>query len=70
MALFDLTFERKWAFSGPFSKKKHLRGIFNFLSTSKLFVGNIKVLGGPHVARRLDVAQGCHTLCYDSSIKK
>jgi len=31
--LFDLTFERKGAFSGPFKKRTILRGIFNVLST-------------------------------------
>jgi len=31
MGLFDLTFEKKWAFSSSFWQNKHLKGIFNVL---------------------------------------
>ena len=62
MDLYDLNFERKWAYNTLFSKKKHFkRGILMFYQLKKTFTGHIKVLGGPHVAREPDVAQACST---------
>jgi len=40
-----------------FLKRSILMRHFNVLSTEKTFAGHIKVLGGPNLARRPDVAQ-------------
>jgi len=58
--LFDMIFEKKWAYCSPFYQNKHLKRHFlMFYQYKKMFAGHIKVLGGPHVARGPDVAQAC-----------
>ncbi len=67
MDLNALNFERKWAYSCLFSKKKHFKiGILMFYQLKKMFAGHIKVLRGPHVARGPDVAQAWSNATYES----
>jgi hypothetical protein len=61
----DLNFERKWTNNPLFSRKKHSkRGILMFYQLKKTFAGRIKVLGGPHVAHGLDIAQACAAVSF------
>jgi hypothetical protein len=57
MDLFDFTFERKWALSGPFRKKAFEEALLMLYQPEKMLAGHIFVLVGPHVARGPDDAQ-------------